>query len=93
MICNGCKHLDRRHGECMELRHRVICGQCLSTYPITDIRCPNCHIVSHVEAGRLMQRHDDYLQSAYCPLSRDEQKKLKAKQETPETAVRQRGLF
>ena len=100
-LCSGCRHLRMREDppECGELVHRVICGECLKVYDVTDIRCPSCQIVSTNEAGILRRvesgpERSAAIRSAYCPLSAKELEKLERLQALPaEAQKQQKSLF
>jgi hypothetical protein len=83
MKCTRCRHLDARHGECIKLRGKVICGVCLKVYRLEDIRCPRCHLRSTNEAWKLGRTGGQYDSAAFCPLSKEQRDSLREIQGTP----------
>lgn len=83
MLCTNCPNIDRRNGECQQLRHMVLCQQCHQTYEMTDIRCPQCALASTTLVAGLEHDGEDFIASEYCPLSQDEREALVRKQDGP----------
>jgi len=94
MNCTGCRHIDRRNSECMELVPQVLCAQCKRLYLIEAIRCPRCHIASTTVVSVLEVTDGELTASKYCPLTKAERARLIEKQNAPKVVpMVQKGLF